>query len=165
LSARENRTCVYDCWEEEVSWTENGMTWTNMKYHWRRNADATGYRLPDHFEWGYACRAGTTTKWSHGNDDSIIDRYVHYFRVSHLPGPAPVGLKMPNAWGLFDMCGNADEICWPPSYVNRGGSWADYPGEIRGNLARGYTMGFPDFLQKPDKGVGTHGFRIVLNSP
>jgi formylglycine-generating enzyme required for sulfatase activity len=77
-----------------------------------------GYRLPTEAEWEYAARAGTQTDFYAGNfaarsapleaPDPILDRIAWYAfnsgKVSH-----PVGLKEPNAWGLYDMAGNVFE--------------------------------------------------------
>jgi formylglycine-generating enzyme required for sulfatase activity len=101
----------------------------------RLNAGRTWrLRLPSEVEWEYACRAGTTTAYSTGPFLSTAE--ANYNGEFPLPGQAagenrghltPVGSFAPNAWGLFDMHGNAWE--WTnDAYdearkVIRGGSW------------------------------------------
>ena len=70
------------------------------------------YSLPTAAEWEYACRAGTTTRFSFGEDDGDLGRYGWTDnRGNDIHGDAPrdVAMKLPNQWGLFDMHGNVKE--------------------------------------------------------
>ena len=123
---------------------------------WKLIPGANGYRLPTEDEWEYACRAKTTTAFSFGDAEDLLDRYAVFVKNAKN-GPDQVGRKLCNAWGLFDMHGNVLEWCqdWyteGSDRVFRGGSWS-YPAS---GCQSAYRCG-----NLPSNRYGNLGFRVA----
>jgi formylglycine-generating enzyme required for sulfatase activity len=93
--------------------------------------------LPTEAQWEYACRAGTTTRFYSGETRDDLDK-VAWYRGNSAERVHPVGQKVPNAWGLYDMLGNVWEFCadfLPPRGVpdtDPRGTISDQQGAMRG---------------------------------
>ena len=114
--------------------------------------------LPSEAQWEYCCRAGTTAPYLDGSFSAEhIGDFAWYGANSHGM-TQPVGLKLPNAWGLYDFQGNVSEWCFDGythypneeatdwvgenlniGIVNRGGSWGCTDNRMLRSAHRGYT--------------------------
>jgi formylglycine-generating enzyme required for sulfatase activity len=96
----------------------------------------TGYRLPTNEEWECFCRSETTSSYGFGEPVELLGRYAWYLvnAESHM---WPVGMKLPNRYGAFDMHGNVWEYCHSlfelsfDARVLRGGSFRYRPQDVR----------------------------------
>jgi formylglycine-generating enzyme required for sulfatase activity len=161
---------------EQVSWIDATNYCARLTAQERsagRLPAGWAYRLPTEAEWEYAARAGTTTRFSYGDDPGYTQLGNYAWYVANSGNTThPVGQKQPNPWGLYDMHGNVWEWCldWYGTYpggsltdpvgpgsgsyrVLRGGSWSNVGLYCRSASRFYFTPGFRDIVI---------GFRAVL---
>ncbi|MEO2015380.1 MAG: SUMF1/EgtB/PvdO family nonheme iron enzyme, partial [Fuerstiella sp.] len=147
------------------------------------------YRLPTEAEWEYACRAGTTTQYSFGDNDAQLGDYAWFGNNSgdkqidalkiwetvqdidnyseRILGnncrSHPVGEKKPNPWGLYDMHGNLSEWCQDLGAEYPSGSVTDPTGAASGSdrvFRGGSWFNSADYCQSADRGGFSPSYRI-----
>ncbi len=148
------------------------IAWEDATAFTRKLTELTGrtYSLPSEAMWEFACRAGSATRYSCGDDALELARHA-WFDRNALDGPREVGLLLPNEFGLYDMHGNVWEWCtdWygqlealPVSNptgspfgqfrVRRGGAWGNGSWRLR-SAHRGH--------HEPPQRSGRRGLRVV----
>ncbi|MEM8734025.1 MAG: SUMF1/EgtB/PvdO family nonheme iron enzyme [Planctomycetota bacterium] len=157
---------------------------------WLSTKTGRYYRLPTEAEWEYACRAGTTTAYSFGDDPDELEDYAWFFDNTD-GGYEKVGKKKPNAWGLHDMHGNvaewvldqydeegyisiAEKVSDPLSVpetlyprVVRGGGWDQFPEDCRSAARQASDEEWKKQDPQVPKSIWYHtdalhvGFRVV----
>lgn len=144
---------------------------------WTCRFEANGYRLPTEAEWEYAARAGSSDPYFFGASEADLKRYG-WFKDNAGGKTRPVKQRKPNAWGLYDVCGNVWEWCndfYKVDYytespakdprgpetgekkVLRGGCWNSTPDACRPAYRYNENPGYTDVCF----GYDIYGFRCV----
>jgi formylglycine-generating enzyme required for sulfatase activity len=153
-----------------VSWN-NAVDFCN----WLSKKEGRTYRLPTEAEWEYCCRAGKTGRFCEGDDPAALDSRAWYLENSGRETHR-VGKKKPNAWGLYDMHGNAWEWCqdaFDPDYYKNSPRKDPLGGDGRERVVRGgaddTSLLFCRCAMRshndPGQRYGEIGFRVVLVAP
>jgi formylglycine-generating enzyme required for sulfatase activity len=161
------------------------VSWDHVQEFIRKLNEKGGtdeYRLPSEAEWEYACRAGTTTRYSFGDSDSELGEYAWYDanppQSNPPPDPGeshPVGQKKPNPWGLYDMHGNVFEWVqdtWHDNYDGAPTDGSAWEGNGNERVIRGGGHNYPWHCRSAarnsrDQGIRYSsylGFRLVRSA-
>jgi formylglycine-generating enzyme required for sulfatase activity len=164
---------------EGDNYPATGVSWNDAQAFCKRLSEKENraYRLPTEAEWEYACRGGTTTRFSFGDDETKLAEYAWYFENAWDIGERfahEVGLKKnPNPFGLHDMHGNVYEWCQDvyvdklpggtdpvvaiggARRVRRGGEWGSLAAFCRSAFRSGFRPTYRDY---------DLGFRVARSS-
>ncbi len=153
---------------ETVTWDEATSFCKKLTERlWDKTLEA---QLPTEAQWEYACRAGTTTAFYSGNQESDLDAEAWYYANSKNT-THPVGAKMANAFGLYDMHGNVWQWCedaYTQDY-DKLGATDPYNSQgasrlVRGGSWHGTLRGCGAWYRSHYDGAYSNvGFRIVLS--
>ena len=165
--------------ENPDSYPVDGVSWTDADSFCtlRSQRDGVTYRLPSEAEWEFACRAGTTTLWSFGDNPGQLGEYAATTSAG-VTQLQPVGSRKPNALGLFDMYGNAEEWCrdwhvqdyYAKSPVDDPVNLATPADNNSGRVSRGGSLSSAVWMTRsslrrwdyPSTPVSPKGFRVVI---
>ena len=128
VQGNENFTWDYNGYEMDDGQPVVNVSWNDAVAfcEWLSKKEKTLYHLPSEAQWEYACRAGSTSRFSFGDDPEKLASYGNIADGTaserfHWPESirsrdgyifmSPVGSFKPNAWGLYDMHGNVQEWC------------------------------------------------------
>ena len=152
----------------------DSVSWDDAQAFLHKLSEQEGgvdYCLPTEAQWEYACRAGTRTSRYHPDINAIA-----WYQANSASQTHPVGEKLPNTWGLYDMLGNVREWChdgkraYSRARVTdpmgsteagierdfRGGAWGDHAHDVRAAARFWYDHVFH---------VDTLGFRCLSAGP
>ncbi|MFZ5569556.1 MAG: SUMF1/EgtB/PvdO family nonheme iron enzyme [Thermodesulfobacteriota bacterium] len=168
--------CGVDCPVESVSWNDAREFIAQLG-----TREGRRYRLPTEAEWEYAARANGTEAFPNGDISHIGTgrdprlNVIGWYAYNSNRMTRPVGMKMPNAWGLYDMHGNVQEWCedWQDEYPNssalnpigpssgvlrilRGGAW---------NSRSAFCRSAYRSAAEPSERSDGNGFRTIVMFP